>query len=144
MASFEFLILPNTNAKSKKDFVAEENDVLIYHGLCEIFFDLAVFPCCVRIRLTNPSRFLKLEHVSSPNVILAVWEDLQKANAYSRQSRCVSVWVSSLRLGSWNPALPVSWLECFSELQDTARLWLQGDIDAGESDDDNETNLSTM
>jgi hypothetical protein len=135
MASFEFFIMRKAkDSSSLRHALVERNDYMIYHGLCEIFYDLTVFPCTVRMSLTNPSCVFTIESAQSPDVILSVWEEMQKAGV-EFESRRAMIWVESLREGCWNKAHPSSGLACFKHLCRTLRQWTDAN-DAETSDDD--------
>ena len=51
-----------------------EHALLVFHGVCEIFFDLALYPCMVDV---VGCMLTRQERVHQPLEALDIWEDMQ-------------------------------------------------------------------
>lgn len=100
---FDFRLLP-----------IDEHAYLVYHGLWEIFFDLALYPCDVEMIAGGPGFMMtKVVSAEGPEDALDAWEDVQD-QVSGRLSSWLSVEVSRLKRTPHRP--PVSGLGCYEEM----------------------------
>lgn len=86
LPSFEFRLLPPDCDQCR------QHAYLVYHGLCEVFFDLTLYPCALELIVTGRGFMVQ----ESANVMLATdaldaWERVQEALG---TQWCHSCWLS--------------------------------------------------
>ena len=85
--SFDFCLLPSSKDPQAHSDTVEKHRYLVYHGLCEVFFDLALYPCVLDIAITGRGfTFTKKQRVDGPAVALDVWEEMHD----EMKERCAS------------------------------------------------------
>ena len=121
-SSFDFCLLPWDEAHSD---AVEKHRSLVYHGLCEIFFDLALYPCVLDIAITGRGfTFTKKLRVDGADAALDVWEQMhnEMKERWRQHVSWMSVEVSRLNRKLSHP--PVSGLACYEEMTTLQRSFL--------------------
>ena len=114
--TFTFTLLPSDHPRSV------EHSHWVHHGICEIFFDLASYPCTLQWFANAPAFYLAQEAtlVHGPDKALDQWEAVQDDIASKRHQLChVIVVVSRTNLQRViDKEAGEKSLRCYEELQE--------------------------